>query len=77
MKRKKSTNNTKRGAIHHNVGESRNVTPDDVLAALLELFSKLKTKPPELASRVKMLGPERPSEHSLFSHTAAVGELLV
>ena len=54
----------------------RNITPDDVLAALLDLFSKLRIEPSDLASRVNSIDPELITAHRLYSHTAAVGELL-
>jgi len=53
----------------------RSVTPDDVLAALLDLFGKLQIEPSDLASRVSSLDPKLLA-HRLYSHTAAVGELL-
>jgi hypothetical protein len=56
--------------------ESRNVTPDDVLAALLDLFGKLQIGASDLASRVNSIDPELLAAHRLYSHTAAVGELL-
>lgn len=56
--------------------EPRNVTPDDVLAALLDLFGKLQIEPSDLASRVNSLDPKLFAAHRLYSHTAAVGELL-
>jgi hypothetical protein len=54
----------------------RNVTPDDVLGALLDLFSKLQIGPSDLVSRVNTIDPTLLSVHRLYSHTAAVGELL-
>lgn len=54
----------------------RNVTPDDVLAALLDLFGKLQIAPSDLASRVNSIDPKVLAAHRLYSHTAAIGELL-
>jgi hypothetical protein len=55
---------------------ARNVTPDDVLAALMDLFSILQIDPTDLASRVNKIDPDFRSAHRLYSHTAAIGELL-
>lgn len=59
-------------------GESkpRNVTPDDVLGALLDLFGRLQIGPSDLASRVSTINPNLLAAHRLYSHTAEVGELL-
>jgi len=54
----------------------RHVTPDDVLAALMDLFSMLHIDPSDLASRVTKIDPEFRLAHRLYSHTAAIGELL-
>jgi len=54
----------------------RNITPDDVLAAILDLFAELHIQPSDLASRVNKIDPNFRAAHSLYSHTAAVGELL-
>jgi Family of unknown function (DUF6502) len=56
--------------------EPRNVTPDDVLGALLDLFGKLEIDASDLASRVNSINPKLLAAHRLYSHTAAVGELL-
>jgi Family of unknown function (DUF6502) len=78
---RKYTLKGKSGNVSRNVRElpsraPRNVTPDDVLAALLELFGKLQIEPSDLASRVSSLDPKLLAAHRLYSHTAAVGELL-
>ncbi len=56
--------------------QPRNVTPDDVLVALLDLFAELKIGASDLACRVSSLDPEVLAAHRLYSHTASVGELL-
>jgi hypothetical protein len=56
--------------------KQRNVTPDDVLVVLLDLFGKLEIGASDLASRVNSIDPDLPVAHRLYSHTAAVGELL-
>jgi hypothetical protein len=56
--------------------EPRNVTPNDVLGALLDLFGKLQIGPSDLASRVSSIDPKLLAARRLYSHTAAVGELL-
>jgi hypothetical protein len=68
--------NGKRGPLAKTSRGTRNVTPDDVLAALLDLFGMLQIEQSDLASRVNKIGPEFRSGHRLYSHTAAVGELL-
>jgi hypothetical protein len=55
---------------------ARHVTPDDVLAALMDLFSMLHIDPSDLASRVTKIDPDFRLAHRLYSHTAAIGELL-
>jgi hypothetical protein len=52
------------------------VTVDDVLAALLDLFSQLQIDAPKLASRVKSLRRSRTPEPRLYSYTATIGALL-
>ncbi len=54
----------------------RNVTPDDVLAALMDLFGMLQINPSDLASRVTKIDPKFRLAHRFYSHTAAIGELL-
>lgn len=55
---------------------ARHVTPDDVLAALMDLFRMLHIDPSDLASRVTKIDPDFRLAHRLYSHTAAIGELL-
>ena len=52
------------------------VTVDDVVAALLDLFQELQIDASALASRVKSVKHAPVTSHRLYSHTAAIGELL-
>jgi Family of unknown function (DUF6502) len=52
------------------------VTVDDVVGALLDLFKELQIDASNLASRVESVNHEPMSSHRLYSHTAAIGELL-
>jgi beta-galactosidase GanA len=53
----------------------REITVDDVIGALLDLFDKLKIDASQFASRVKSL-EHKTLPSKLYSHTAAIGELL-
>jgi hypothetical protein len=52
------------------------VTVDDVVGALLDLFKELQIDASNLASRVESVNHEPITSHRLYSHTAAIGELL-
>jgi hypothetical protein len=52
------------------------VTVNDVVGALLDLFKELQIDAFSLASRVKSVNKERTTSHSLYSHETAIGELL-
>ena len=52
------------------------VKVDDVVGALLDLFKELQIDASNLASRVESVNHERITSHRLYSHTAAIGELL-
>jgi hypothetical protein len=52
------------------------VTVDDVVGALLDLFKELQIDASNLASRVESVNHEPMPSHRLYSHTAAIGELL-
>jgi hypothetical protein len=52
------------------------VTVDDVVGALLDLFKELQIDASNLASRVESANHEPITSHRLYSHTAAIGELL-
>jgi len=67
----------------HAIGKTNNrrstpheVTVDDVIGALLDLFKQLQIDASSLASRVKTINNEAITSHRLYSHTAAIGELL-
>jgi Family of unknown function (DUF6502) len=54
----------------------REVTVDDVIKDLLDLFSHLGLDAGRLASRVVDLDPTTIPSHSLYPHASAIGELL-
>jgi hypothetical protein len=54
----------------------REITVDDVIGALLDLFAKLEIDAPHLASRVKAIDRKAMVSHRLRPHFAAIGELL-
>jgi hypothetical protein len=79
MRQVRKRNSTGKGArieATPSARELRNVTPDDVLAALLDLFAKLQIGASDLASRVNSIDPALLAAHCLYSHSLAVGELL-
>jgi hypothetical protein len=77
MRQKQTEKTTKKGTGRAKPRRApRNITPDDVLAALLDLFGKLQIGPSDVATRVNSIDPELIAAHRLYSHTAAVGELL-
>lgn len=59
-----------RAAIPHEV------TVEDVIGALLDLFKDLQIDASKLAAHVESVNPEQTAFHRLYSHTAAIGELL-
>ncbi len=54
----------------------RQVTVDDVIGAVVDLFEKLEIDASRLVSRVKALDHTTLSTHRLYSHIAEIGELL-
>ena len=52
------------------------VTVNDVVGALIDLFKKLQIDASNLASLVESVKDEGITSHRLYSHTAAIGELL-
>jgi hypothetical protein len=57
-------------------GVLREITVDDVISALLDLFAKLEIDAPHLVSRVKAINGKAAVSHRLSPHFAAIGELL-
>jgi hypothetical protein len=57
-------------------GVLREITVDDVIGALLDLFAKLEIDAPHLVSRVKAINGKATVSHRLSPHFAAIGELL-
>jgi hypothetical protein len=55
---------------------AREVTVDDVIKDLLDLFSLLGLDAGRLASRVVDLEPNTAASHQLYPHASAIGELL-
>jgi hypothetical protein len=55
---------------------SREVTVDDVIGALLDLFAHLQIDASYLASRVKSLDHTLLAAHRIYPHSAEIGELL-
>ncbi len=56
--------------------KKREITVDDVIGALLDLFAKLEINAPQLASRVKALDRTAVASHQLYAHSTAIGDLL-
>ncbi|MGO9721625.1 MAG: DUF6502 family protein [Methylocella sp.] len=54
----------------------KEVSVNDVVGALLDLFKKLQIDASNLASRVESADHKRIAPHRLYSHAAAIGELL-
>lgn len=54
----------------------RELTADDVIAVLLDLFDHLRIGPSDLASRVIKVDPNLLAAHRLSFYTASVGQLL-
>ncbi len=54
----------------------KEVTVNDVVGALLDLFKELQIDASNLASRVESVDPKTIAPHRLYSHAAAIGELL-
>ena len=54
----------------------RDVTVDDVIGVLLDLFEQLQIDAPHLASRVRSIDYAALASHRLYHHTVAIGELL-
>jgi hypothetical protein len=54
----------------------RDVTVDDVIGVLLDLFEQLQIDAPQLASRVKSIDHTALASRRLYHHTVAIGELL-
>jgi hypothetical protein len=52
------------------------VTVNDVVGALLDLFKELQIDASSLASRVESVNHEPMTSHRLYSHEVAIGELL-
>lgn len=57
-------------------GVRREITVDEVIGALLDLFAELEIDAPSLVSRVKAIDRTPVVTHRLSPHFAAIGELL-
>jgi Family of unknown function (DUF6502) len=58
------------------VGALREVTVDDVIKNLLDLFATLGVDASHIATRVAKLDKAPPASRRMYSHAAAIGELL-
>ena len=78
MQQRPSKRATKRERTKREVATShlREVTIDDVIGALLDLFGQLHVDAAHVASRVKYLDHAIIPSHRLYPHAAAIGELL-
>jgi hypothetical protein len=72
---KRATNHAIKKA-NNGAAVPREITVDDVIGALLDLFAKLEIDAPHLVSRVKALDRSEVAPHRLSPHFAAIGELL-
>jgi hypothetical protein len=70
-----SNNKTKALTRTRGPDNKRAVTPDDVIAVLLQLFAQLQIDPTQFSSRV-MSARKSSLSGRLYSHTATVGEVL-
>jgi hypothetical protein len=62
--------------VRKSAGVQREITVDDVISDLLDLFAKLEIDAPHLVSRVKAIDRKAVVSHRLSPHFAAIGELL-